>query len=83
MHTTAAKFRLIPTIEEYSYQQFPEYMEFEVKVLNPCVTGNSILFRNSEFIEIGKVSLKATYSKEAIDLDGMFVDSYSKQIGSN
>ena len=78
MHTTAAKFRLIPTIEEYSYQQFPEYMEFEVKILNPCVTGNSILFRDSEIIEIDGISLKATYTKETIDLDGMFVDSYSK-----
>ena len=58
-------------------------MEFEIKIYNPCVTGNAIVFRDNDLIEIDEISLKATYSKEAIDLTSMFTDRYSKATGSS
>ena len=58
-------------------------MEFEIKVYNPCVTGNAIVFSDNDLIEIDQISLKATYSKEAIDLTSMFTDRYSKATGSS
>ena len=56
-------------------------MELEVKLSNPCVTNNRIVFRDSEVVQIEDVSLKATYSKLVIDLAGLLTDKYSRQNG--